>query len=130
VSRLPAPPADLAARGRGRRFWQGVVSEYELSASELALLVEACRSLDELDALRRAVKREGYTVKGSEGQRRAHPALAEMRQARGELRRLLDALGIPAPLADAAGRQGVVSLSSRRAQRAAQARWAQRGGDA
>lgn len=49
-------------------------------------------------------------------------ALAELRHGRGELRRLLDALGIPAPLA-AAERDGVVSLTSRRAQRAARARW-------
>jgi hypothetical protein len=120
---LPTAPSDLAARGRGRRFWKRVVSEYECSPVELELLSEACRSMDELDALRRAVVKDGATVAGSRGQRRTHPALAELRQGRAELRRLLDALGIPQPLAAAAEREGVVSMASRRAQRAARARW-------
>lgn len=91
-----------------------------------------CRTLDELEALRRAVAKEGATVAGSRGQRRAHPALSELRLGRGELRRLLDALGIPAPLAAAAAAEaeGVVTLASRRATRAARARWDQRGGAA
>jgi P27 family predicted phage terminase small subunit len=126
-ARLPAPPSDLAARGRGRRFWKRVVGEWECSPTELELLAEACRTLDELDALRRAVAKQGATVAGSQGQPRAHPALAELRQARGELRRLFDALGIPQPLAGAAPAEDVVSLTSRRAQRAARARWAKRG---
>jgi phage terminase small subunit len=126
-ARVPSPPSDLAARGRGRRFWKRVVGEWDCSPAEFELLAEACRTLDELDALRRAVAKQGATVAGSQGQPRAHPALAELRQGRGELRRLLEALGIPAPLAAAAEGQGVVSLTSRRAQRAARARWDRRG---
>jgi hypothetical protein len=100
-----------------------VVGEWECSPAELELLAEACRTLDELDALRRAVAKEGATVAGSQGQPRAHPALAELRQGRGELRRLLDSLGIPQPLATEGGAERVVSLTSRRARRAARARW-------
>jgi Phage terminase, small subunit len=125
-TRVPTAPSDLAARGRGRRFWKRIVGEWECSPAELELLSEVCRSLDELDALRRAVVKDGATVAGSRGQRRNHPALAELRQGRAELRRLLDALGTPQPLAAAAGGDGVVSLTSRRAQRAARARWAAR----
>jgi P27 family predicted phage terminase small subunit len=124
--RAPAPPGYLAAQGRGRRFWQQVVGEWECSPAELELLAEACRTLDELQALRRAVAREGATVAGSQGQRRAHPALTEPRLGRGELRRLLDALGLEAAGVGAEG-EDVVSLTSRRAQRAARARWAKRG---
>jgi hypothetical protein len=127
TSRNLTAPSDLAARGRGRRFWKQVTMEWECGPVELELLAEACRVLDELDALRRAVKKEGATVRGSEGQRRAHPALAEARLLRGELRRLLDALAIPAPLAAAAEQPGVVSMASRRAQKAARARWDNRG---
>jgi P27 family predicted phage terminase small subunit len=127
-SRAPAPPGYLAAQGRGRRFWQRVVGEWECSPAELELLAEACRTLDELQALRRAVAREGATVLGSQGQRRAHPALTELRLGRGELRRLLDALGLEVA-AGAAEDEEVVSLTSRRAQRAARTRWdKQRGG--
>jgi P27 family predicted phage terminase small subunit len=125
--RIPTAPSDLATRGRGRRFWKRVVSEWECSPAELELLAEACRTLDELDVLRRAVAKEGATVAGSQGQRRAHPALSELRQARGELRRLLEALGIPAAVAASGEVEGVVSLASRRATRAARARWAGRG---
>jgi hypothetical protein len=99
-----------------------VVGEWECSPAELELLAEACRTLDELQALRRAVAREGAVVKGSQGQRRAHPALTELRLGRGELRRLLDALGLEAAGAGTEG-EDVVSLTSRRAQRAARARW-------
>jgi Phage terminase, small subunit len=99
-----------------------VLAEWECSPAELELLAEACRTLDELQALRRAVAREGATVKGSQGQRRAHPALTELRLGRGELRRLLDALGLEAAAGAAEGEE-VVSLTSRRAQRAARTRW-------
>src|SRR5215211_535862 len=60
--RTPSPPADLVARGRGRRFWKSVLTEFEASPSELELLAEACRTLDEL---RRAVERDGAIVTGS-----------------------------------------------------------------
>ena len=122
--RTPSPPADLVARGRGRRFWKSVLTEFEASPSELELLAEACRTLDEL---RRAVERDGAIVTGSVGQPRRHPALTEARQQRAELRRLLDVLGIPAPLASAAEAEGVVSIATRRATRAVRARWERRG---
>lgn len=127
MSRIPAAPKDLVARGRGVRFWRAVLAEYECSPVEIELLGEAARVLDELDVLRGAVAREGATVVGSRGQTRAHPALGELRQARGELRRLLDALAIPTPAAAAGDADGVVSLTSRRAQKAARKRWEGRG---
>lgn len=112
--RVPAPPSDLAACSSGRRSWKRVVSEWELSSVELELLVEARRQLNEVDALRSAVARDGATVSASRGQVRTNPALAEVRQARGELRRLLDALGIPGADHAVAGGGGVVTLASRR----------------
>jgi len=120
--KAPAPPSYLEKQGRGRKFWQRVVGEWECSPAELELLAEACRTLDELQALRRAVAREGATVAGSTGQRRAHPALTELRLGRGELRRLLDALGLEAAVGAEEGGE-VVTLASRKAQRAARARW-------
>jgi hypothetical protein len=125
--RAPRPPSDLKAGTRGARFWRAVVAEFEPSPVELELLGEACRTLNELDALRRAVAKDGATVGGSRGQTRTHPGLVELRQGRAELRRLLDALAIPVPLAAAGDMEGVVSLASRRAQKAARARWADRG---
>lgn len=94
---------------------------------ERELLAEACRTLDELDQLRAALRKDGVTARGSRGQVRTHPALVELRQGRGELRRLLDALEIPEAVdvestVDAES-AGAISLDSRRAQKAARARW-------
>ena len=71
------------------------MDEFEPSAVELQLLTEACRLLDELDELRRpwpAMARQSRAHGADAGA----PGLGELRQGRAELRRLLDALGIPA----------------------------------
>lgn len=107
-----------------------MVAEFDPSPAELELLVEACRTLDELDALRQTVARDGVTAQGSRGQLRSNPALVHLRQSRAELRRLLDALAVPAPPNASSGEAddvGVLSLTARRAQKAARARWADRG---
>lgn len=114
-TRKPAPPADLTPRGRGRRFWSGVVGAYEFRPDEHELLAEACRMLDLADELREAVGREGLTAVGSKGQTVAHPLLAELRSVRAELRLVFRQLGLP----DAAGETD----ASRSARRAAGARW-------
>lgn len=119
----PAAPSDLAESGRGRRFWQAIVADFEPSLSEQEMLAEVCRMLDELDELRRTVVDDGATVTGSRGQTRLHPALGELRQMRAELRRTLDALGIPSGWTASDDAGGVVSLTSRRAQKAARARY-------
>ncbi len=87
------PPSGLAARGRA--FWSQAVDTYELTESELALLVEVCRLMDECEALREAIATEGTTVAGSRGQPRVHPALGELRQHRLALGRLLSQLALP-----------------------------------
>lgn len=110
-------PAGLAARGR--TYWQTVVTDYELSPSELAILVEVCRTLDDLDRLAEAITRDGVTVLGSTGQTVVHPALTEARGQRLALHRLVSALALP----DAYGAT-VPTTGSLRGKRAAQVRWA------
>ncbi len=66
--RKPAAPTDLGARGRA--FWRSTLNTFELSEVELELLKECCRLLDECEALRVAVKRDGTTVAGSTGHTR------------------------------------------------------------
>lgn len=86
---------ERARASRGRRFKAAVLRDYELSAAELELLEEAARTLDTLD----------------------DPSLPprEARQHREVLRRLLAALGLEA---------GETSAEvSRKARRAARARW-------
>jgi phage terminase small subunit len=116
----PRAPSGLGSRGG--RFWRTVVDTYELQPDELELLAECCRTLDDLDKLRKAIGRDGTTVAGSKGQTRTHPALAELRQTRLALGRLLGQLGLPDP-EDEQGRPGIVSPLSARGRKAARARW-------
>lgn len=87
------PPVGLQARGR--RFWKDTLEAYELTDGELSLLAEVCRTMDTLDELARIVAAEGATTTGSQGQKVVHPAVAEARQQRLALHRLLAALALP-----------------------------------
>ena len=82
---------------RGQAFHDYALAEYDLSETEKALLLEACRTLDDLEALAQVLKTDGITVTGSTGQTRAHPALGEIRQHRLALGKLLSLLELPNP---------------------------------
>lgn len=113
-------PARL--RAKGRVLWDAVTAVYDLSDAELALLGEACRTLDQLEALDRQVAHDGLMVTGSMGQQRLHPALTEQRGLRLVLGRLLAQLALP----DEEG-QVIPSATSLRAREAAMHRWGHRG---
>jgi hypothetical protein len=115
------PPSDLVPRGRGRRFWCATTRGFELSGPELEILAEAARTLDELDALREAVAATGTTTEGSRGQPVVNPALSEMRQARAELRRLLEMLSLPDDAQDSG--KAITGARSARAAKASRTRW-------
>lgn len=89
------PPAPRGLGTRGARFWRTTVQEYELTPGELHLLAESCRTLDVLDVLAAVVAEDGPTATGSAGQTIIHPAVAEARQQRLTLHRLLAALQLP-----------------------------------
>lgn len=72
-----------------------MVGPFELEEHELALLVEAVRTVDLLDVLDARVRAEGPMLTGPQGER-AHPAAVEARQQRIALARLLAALRLPA----------------------------------
>ncbi len=88
------PPPPRGSRAGGRRLWHSVVDGFDLDEHELALLTEACRTVDQLDALDTRVRRDGVIVTTSQGER-AHPALVESRQLRIVLARLLAGLRLP-----------------------------------
>lgn len=71
-------------------MWRAVTSEFELPEHELGLLLEACRTSDDLDRLASVVAGEGAVVDG-----RPHPALVESRQLRLVLARLVASLRVP-----------------------------------
>lgn len=88
--KVPRPPA--GTRAPGRRLWESIVAEFTLTERELALLREATRTVDQLDALAAVVARDGV-IEPVTG--KAHPALVESRQLRLVLSRLLGGLDFP-----------------------------------
>lgn len=75
-------------------MWRAVLKDYELEEHELALFVEAVRTLDLLDKLDAIVRDEGMMLESPQGVK-AHPAAVEARQQRIALARLLAALRLP-----------------------------------
>ncbi|HWC35820.1 MAG TPA: hypothetical protein VG650_13465 [Mycobacteriales bacterium] len=70
------------------------MADFELDEHEMALLLEAVRTVDLLDVLEAAVRQDGPLIDSSQGLR-AHPAVVEARQQRIALARLLAALRLP-----------------------------------
>jgi hypothetical protein len=111
------PPTGL--RAPGRRLWLYVAEKYVLTAGELEMLGQACRTCDELDRLEKAVRSlPELTVQGSMGQPKPHPLLAEVRAHRLLLERLTTALNLPDEDEESGLRPG-----QRHARRAAVGRW-------
>jgi hypothetical protein len=108
ISTVTAPPPGTKAAGR--RLWDDLLADYELDEHELALLREAVRTVDLLDALARIVADEGPMVDTPAGPR-VHPAAVEARQQRLTLARLLASLRLPA------GESGDEKEGTRRPQR-------------
>ena len=96
-----------------------MVGRYVLTAAEVEMLGQACRTADELDRLERAVRAlSELTVQGSMGQPKPHPLLAEVRAHRLLLERLTTALALPDEDEESGMRPG-----QKHAQRAARGRW-------
>jgi hypothetical protein len=114
-------PAGLGVAGTA--LWTRIVADLEppwhLDERELALLTEAARTADDIEALDASIAEQGRTVQGSKGQLVLHPGIAEVRQLRALQLRLLSALALTDP--EEAGASGTPHQS--RARRAAKARW-------
>jgi hypothetical protein len=114
---IPRPSASLGAAGKALHV--SICKAFDLEAgAELKLLELACCQADDIALLERAIKADGVTVTGSTGQSRLNPALAEVRQGRLALAKILGTLALPDE--DDVPR----TASSRRAQMAANTRWA------
>ena len=100
----------------GKRLWRAVTSDFEGTEHELAQLEEACRTRDLLVSLREQLDHDGLMIESSQGSR-LHPAVAELRQQRLALARLLATLGVPGLDEDALpasrGVRGVYGARSR-----------------
>jgi hypothetical protein len=85
------PPAPEGAGPAGTALWADMCARFELEAEEQALLVEAVRTVDQLDALNARVLADG--VVNDEG--KVNPALTEARAQRAILARLIVSLRVP-----------------------------------
>ncbi|MHA6629401.1 hypothetical protein ACU61A_28525 [Pseudonocardia sichuanensis] len=87
---MPRAPKGLGPSGR--RLWRAVLVDFGLAEHELALLLEACRTVDQLDAFTEVIAAEGVIDRATG---RAHPAVVESRQQRLVLTRVLATLRVP-----------------------------------
>ncbi len=121
---MDKPPAGLKAPGR--RLWLSVAAwlaelDVTLDPHELELVGQMCVTADRLSWLRRAADAATDVDERLK-------LLREERQQGTALARLVTASGLPTGLVDESGGKPVgLSPKSRRAQRAARARWGERG---
>lgn len=122
-SRNPQAPKTLGDAGRAlwKKILAAVREEFELDERELAILELACKQQDTASALDAALETAGVVIQGSQGQPRMNPMIAELRQSRLAVARLLGELELPD--SDDTPR----TAASRRSQHAANAR--HHGGD-
>jgi hypothetical protein len=88
-------PVPAGLTGSGLALWTSVVAEFELSDHELAVLRDACRTMNVIDALQDRVDQDGVLNESPQGLR-VHPGVVELRQQRLAFTKLLAALAIPA----------------------------------
>ncbi|MGH3722033.1 MAG: hypothetical protein ACRDRI_24960 [Pseudonocardiaceae bacterium] len=82
------PPRGTGAAGKS--LWAAVATNFVLESHELEVLAQIATVADRIDALDKAVTRDGVLVDG-----RPHPALIESRLQRVTLGRLLALLRLP-----------------------------------
>lgn len=76
------------------KLWKACAEAFELEEHEQAVLEEACRIRDRISQIRRQVDADGVMLESSQGMR-LHPGIAEGRQQKLALARLLVTLGLP-----------------------------------
>lgn len=90
----PVAPADL--RAAGKKLWRDTLGDFDLTAPELRLLLEACRTADELEILRKAILDGDLLTVGSTGQPVVSRVYDEIRKHRDSLTKTIAALALPA----------------------------------
>lgn len=107
----------------GRLLWRSVLSSFpegwQADEKDAAILRLAATQADDLARVERAIRQTGALAVGSRGQKVPNPLLAEARQARTTIGRLLAQIPAPNPERDKPERE---SPRTRRARRAALSR--------
>lgn len=91
----PEPPTELEAAGL--ELWERVNTTFDFTdePGKLAVLEQACRTVDQIEQLEKARRGAELTTRGSMGQQVIHPFIMELRQQRGTLNTLMKSLGLP-----------------------------------
>lgn len=97
-TKSPKPPAHL--RAASKRWWSAIASEYELEAQHLALLDQAAKCLDRIDAARAILDRDGVVVQDRFGCARQHPGVNIELQNKTIFARLVREIGLDATAAE------------------------------
>jgi hypothetical protein len=116
------PPAPKGLGPAGRELWQETWADlgdtWELTAREQRYLRLAAAQADHVADLEQLLQKEGLTAKGSQGQPVLHAALAECRNGRLAIHRLLGSIQVPVDEDEKPEK-----VTSVRARHAAQVRW-------
>lgn len=119
-----ASPTPEGLAEAGSSLWVAVTNEWTLRADEELLLLEACRTVDELELLHEALTASPLLTEGAKGQNRTHPIFQEIRAHRLALKQLLKYLGLSEAAVDPAER---ALQRSEHGRKLARARWGPRG---
>ncbi|MDR6436055.1 hypothetical protein J2790_001176 [Paenarthrobacter nicotinovorans] len=113
MTEIPAHLGDA-----GRSLYGAALEDFELTLPELAALLQAAETIDTLRIIEDEIRSTGPVVGG-----RPSPLLAEARQQRAILVRLLGLLDLRLEDGEAPGENGVRPSVSRAARKAARSRW-------
>lgn len=86
---------------QGRKLWSEVLSEHELTQSELAILTAACRCITTLERIADELESSALTSLNARGDVVASPLIVEQRQQSAALTRLIASLRLPDDDSDA-----------------------------
>jgi P27 family predicted phage terminase small subunit len=90
---------------RAKELWSQLVDEYDLDDSAAQLLVSALEEFDKCEDAKKTLLKEGNFIRDRFNQRKAHPALAVVRDSRATMLRFFKALNLDLePLRDSVGR--------------------------
>lgn len=89
---LPKPPAHL--RAATKRWWSGVLEEFDLEPHDIRLLTLAAEAFDRGQQAREVVDRDGMTFTDRFGQPKARPEINIERDSRIGFARLLRELSL------------------------------------
>ncbi len=91
-NKLPTAPSHL--QSPTRKWWRGVVTDYELQPHHLRLLTLAAEAWDRCQQARAVLDTQGLTFTDKHGQPRARPEVAIERDSRIAFARLLRELSL------------------------------------